>query len=86
MKITHMYYFQDVCIGPIIKYAVFDAFFGVGCSLLLIFGAHLRNNCLLISWLVITIFTSLKYVYVVVVSDWSRLEVQNKFDFKFLTL
>merc|ERR1712117_65991 len=65
---------KDVCIGPIIKYAVFDAFFGVVCALLLIFGAHLRNNCLLISWVVITICTSLKYVYVVVVSDWSRLE------------
>ena len=69
------YYFQDVCIGPIIKYAVFDAFFGVVCSLLLIFGAHLRNNCLLISWVVITLCTSLKYFYVVVISDWSRLEV-----------
>lgn len=65
---------KDVCIGPIIKYAVFDAFFGVGCSLLLIFGAHLRNNCLLISWVVITIICSLKYVYVVTVNDWSRLE------------
>ena len=74
----NLLYIQDVCIGPIIKYAVFDAFFGVVCALLLIFGAHLRNNCLLISWVVITICTSLKYVYVVVVSDWSRLEVKKK--------
>ena len=78
--VEHNLYFQDVCIGPIIKYAVFDAFFGVGCSLLLIFGAHLRNNCLLISWVVITIICSLKYVYVVTVNDWSRLEVQKKED------
>ena len=81
-EIISILYFQDVCIGPIIKYAVFDAFFGVVCALLLIFGAHLRNNCLLISWVVITICTSLKYVYVVVFSDWSRLEVKNKFGFE----
>merc|ERR1712170_326153 len=46
---------KDVCIGPIIKYAVFDAFFGIICSLMLIFGAHLRNHCLLISWMVTTV-------------------------------
>ena len=64
---------------------MFDAFFGVGCSLLLIFGAHLRNNCLLISWVVITVICSLKYVYVVAVNDWSRLEVQKIiFDFNSL--
>merc|ERR1712179_836846 len=39
---------KDICIGPIIKYCVFDAFFGVLCALLLIFGASRRSRCLLI--------------------------------------
>jgi len=65
---------KDVCIGPIIKYAVFDGFFGVGCALLLIFGAHLRNHCLLISWMIITIFISMKYIWVVITHDWTALE------------
>ena len=30
----------DVCVGPLLKYAVFDAFFGILCSLLLIGGAR----------------------------------------------
>merc|ERR1711977_251797 len=29
---------KDVCIGPIIKYCVFDAFFGILCSILLLVG------------------------------------------------
>merc|ERR1711928_63584 len=29
---------KDVCIGPIIKYCVFDAFFGILCSVLLFIG------------------------------------------------
>ena len=66
---------KDVCIGPIIKYAVFDGFFGVGCALLLIFGAHLRNHCLLISWMIITVIISFKYIWVVVTHDWTSLEV-----------
>jgi len=65
---------KDVCLGPIIKYAVFDAFFGIICGLMLIFGALKRNHCLLISWMVITICTSGKYLYVVIFNDWSRLE------------
>eukprot|EP00092_Neocalanus_flemingeri_P050517 GFUD01058418.1.p1 GENE.GFUD01058418.1~~GFUD01058418.1.p1 ORF type:complete len:233 (-),score=56.49 GFUD01058418.1:79-777(-) len=65
---------KDVCIGPIIKYAVFDGFFGVCCALLLIFGAHLRNHCLLISWMIITVMISTKYIWVVVMSDWTALE------------
>merc|ERR1712055_1095767 len=46
---------KDVCIGPIIKHCVFDAFFGILCALLLVFGAKMRNSCLLISWLIITV-------------------------------
>jgi len=65
---------KDVCIGPIIKYAVFDGFFGIGCALMLIFGAHLRNHCLLISWMIITIFISMKYIWVVITHDWTALE------------
>jgi len=65
---------KDVCIGPIIKYAVFDGFFGVGCALLLIFGAHLRNHCLLVSWMIITVIISGKYLWVVIAHDWTSLE------------
>merc|ERR1711928_195606 len=39
---------KDVCIGPIIKYCVFDAFFGILCSILLFIGARMRHRCLLI--------------------------------------
>ena len=67
---------KDVCIGPIIKYAVFDGFFGIGCALLLIFGAHLRNHCLLILWMIVTVCISLKYIWVVLAHDWTSLEVK----------
>merc|ERR1712212_297714 len=46
---------KDVCIGPIIKYCVFDAFFGILCSVLLFIGARMRHRCLLIFWIVITL-------------------------------
>merc|ERR1712072_1537844 len=62
---------KDVCIGPIIKHCVFDAFFGILCALLLVFGAKMRNSCLLISWLIITIGCSIKYIVVVCENDWS---------------
>merc|ERR1712110_563870 len=65
---------KDVCIGPIIKYCVFDAFFGILCSILLFIGARLRHRCLLIFWIVITLGCSIKYLYVFVVSDWTSLE------------
>merc|ERR1712227_299948 len=52
---------KDVCIGPIIKYCVFDAFFGILCSIL-------------IFWIIITIGCSIKYLYVFIVSDWTSLE------------
>ena len=68
---------KDVCIGPIIKYAVFDALFGFVCGLMLIFGAKTRNHCLLITWIVVTIFASFKYIWVVVYNDWSSFEVKN---------
>merc|ERR1719322_577893 len=42
---------KDVCIGPIIKYCVFDAFFGILCSVLLFIGARMRHRCLLIFWI-----------------------------------
>merc|ERR1711890_82044 len=53
---------KDVCIGPIIKYCVFDAFFGILCSILLFIGARLRHRC------------RIKYLYVFIVSDWTSLE------------
>merc|ERR1712076_319928 len=65
---------KDVCIGPIIKYCVFDAFFGILCSILLFIGARLRHRCLLIFWIIITIGCSIKYLYVFIVSDWTNLE------------
>ena len=37
----------------------------------------LRNNCLLISWMLVTIALSAKYIWVVVTHDWSALEVRN---------
>ena len=37
----------------------------------------LRNNCLLISWMAVTIALSAKYIWVVVTHDWSALEVNN---------
>merc|ERR1712141_201446 len=52
---------KDVCIGPIIKYCVFDAFFGILCSVLLF-------------WILITLGCSIKYLYVFFVSDWTSLE------------
>ena len=30
---------KDVCVGPLIKYTVFDAFFGALCGILLILGS-----------------------------------------------
>merc|ERR1711862_1072608 len=65
---------KDVCIGPIIKYCVFDAFFGILCSILLFIGARMRHRCLLIFWIVITLGCSIKYLYVFIVSDWTSLE------------
>merc|ERR1711872_1156395 len=65
---------KDVCIGPIIKYCVFDAFFGILCSILLFIGARMRHRCLLIFWILITLGCSIKYLYVFVVSDWTSLE------------
>eukprot|EP00092_Neocalanus_flemingeri_P048189 GFUD01054915.1.p1 GENE.GFUD01054915.1~~GFUD01054915.1.p1 ORF type:complete len:211 (+),score=45.79 GFUD01054915.1:202-834(+) len=65
---------EDVCIGPLIKYSVFDAFFGIACSLLLIFGAKRKNKCLLVLWMIITFFISIKYIYVVVGNDWTATE------------
>ena len=66
---------KDVCIGAIIKYAVFDALFGVACSLMLIFGAKLRNHCLLVFWMLVTVVTSAKYLWIVATRDWTDLEV-----------
>ena len=65
---------KDVCIGPIIKYCVFDGFFGVVCALLLIFGSKMRNRCLLIFWILITAGCSIKYIVVVAMNDWTSLE------------
>merc|ERR1712130_177756 len=65
---------KDVCIGPIIKYCVFDAFFGILCSILLFIGARMRHRCLLIFWIIITLGCSIKYLYVFIVCDWTSLE------------
>merc|ERR1711962_1294932 len=65
---------KDVCIGPIIKYCVLDAFFGILCSVLLFIGARMRHRCLLIFWILITLGCSIKYLYVFFVSDWTSLE------------
>jgi len=64
----------DVCIGPLIKYSVFDALFGVVCSIMLIVGGNSRNVCLLITWMVATFFASFKYVWVVATHNWTNLE------------
>merc|ERR1712109_54680 len=58
----------------IIKYCVFDAFFGILCSVLLFIGARMRHRCLLIFWILITLGCSIKYLYVFFVSDWTSLE------------
>ena len=65
---------DDVCIGPLIKYTVFDAFFGLVSSLLLIFGSRFRHQCLLITWIIITCVTSVKYIWVILTHDWTSLE------------
>merc|ERR1712198_670070 len=65
---------KDVWIGPIIKYCVFDAFFGILCSILLFIGARMGHRCLLIFWIIITLGCSIKYLYVFIVSDWTSLE------------
>ena len=66
---------KDVCIGPLIKYSVFDAFFGVLSSVILIAGAYTESKCLILTWIVITVMTSCKYVWVVITKDWTSLEV-----------
>jgi len=65
---------KDVCLGPLIKYSVFDALFGVIRALMLIVGGLQANVCLLISWLIITPFISMKYLWVVITHDWTNLE------------
>merc|ERR1712088_993366 len=46
---------KDVCIGPIIKHCVFDAFFGILCSILLFIGARMRHRCLLAFYTAVTL-------------------------------
>ena len=65
---------KDICIGPIIKFAVLDALFGITSSLMLIFGAKSGNRCLLIFWIIITVAASIKYLYIVCTRDWTSLE------------
>ena len=66
---------EEVCFGPLLKYAFFDAFFGIICSLLLIFGSRTKSRCLLISWMIIAFCTSFKYIWVVLYNDWESVEV-----------
>ena len=70
----HQDHQQHVYIGPIIKYFVFDALFGILCSILLFIGARMRQRCLLISWIIIILGGSIKYLYVVIVNDWTSYE------------
>ena len=73
----------DICWGPVVKYAVVDALFGVICGVLLIFGSRSKNSCLLISWVVIVFCMTWKYVWVIAVSDWSSIEVKKRYLLKF---
>ena len=66
---------EEVCLGPLLKYAFFDAFTGIICALMLIFGSRTNSRCLLISWMIITVFASFKYIWVVLDHDWTALEV-----------
>ena len=66
---------KDICIGAIIKFAVLDALFGIACAIMLIFGAKLRNHCLLVFWMIITVVASAKYLWIVSTRDWTSLEV-----------
>ena len=66
---------KDVCIGPLIKYSVFDAFFGVLSSVILMVGAHTRSRGLILTWILITVVASIKYVWTVITHDWTSLEV-----------
>ena len=68
---------RDVCIGPLVKYTVFDAFFGVVCAGLLVVGSLQRSQCLLITWMIFTVLISLKYIWVVLTHDWTSLEVHS---------
>ena len=61
-------------VGPVIKNGVFDAFFGVLCSLLLISGGYTRSPGLIVTWMLVTIIASVKYIWIFFVSDWSSLE------------
>jgi len=76
---------RDVCIGPLIKYTVFDAFFGVICAALLIVGSLQRSQCLLITWMIFTVLISLKYIWVVVTHDWTDLEDWISITYLFFT-
>lgn len=66
---------KDVCIGPLIKYSVFDAFFGVLCSVMLIAGGQTGSKCLILTWMLTSVLTSIKYIWVAVTHDWTSLEV-----------
>jgi len=50
----------DWCIGPLLRFAVFDALSG-----LLMCGAKQESRCLLVSWMVFTGFCSLNHLWVV---------------------
>jgi len=76
---------RDVCIGPLIKYTVFDAFFGVVCAGLLMVGSLQRSQCLLITWMIFTVLISLKYIWVVVTHDWTSLEDWISISYLFFT-
>ena len=81
---------RDVCIGPLIKvsqkllksnyfrllfqYTVFDGLFGLVCSVLLIVGSLQSSLCLLVTWCVLTVFITVKHVWVLLTHDWTAVE------------
>jgi len=76
---------KDVCVGPLIKYTVFDAFFGALCGILLILGSLQKSLCILVTWMVLTVVISVKYILVVLTHDWSSLEDWISIGYLFFT-
>ena len=65
---------KDVCVGPLIKYTVFDAAAGVLCSVLLIAGSLEASRCLLLTWCLLSLLVATKHAWVVLTHDWTSLE------------
>merc|ERR1712026_514823 len=68
---------NEFCLGPLIKFAVWDGLFGTVSALLLIFGARSESNCLLVMWMIMTGACSIKYLWVLIFHEWINYEVQG---------